>query len=650
MEKIIITFPDGNKKEFESGVSALQIAQSISHRLADEALAAEINGVVKELATVINSDASIKFFTFEDKQGKEVYWHSTSHLMAHAIQSLHPEAKFGVGPAIDAGFYYDIDINDKLTEEKLAVIENKMMELAKADSAFVRNELSKAEALKYFGDKGDNYKTEIISELDENVEAISTYTEGNFTDLCTGPHLPSAGKIKFVKLLTVSGSYWRGDEKNKQLQRIYGISFPKKKMLDDYLFMLEEAKKRDHRKLGKQLDLFSLHDEAGAGLVYWHPKGARIRLEIEDFWRRAHLENGYEILYTPHMGKSWLWETSGHLGFYKDSMYSGMKVDELDYYVKPMNCPFHIMIYQSQLRSYRDLPLRWAELGTVYRYEKSGVLHGLLRVRGFTQDDAHIFCTPEQIEDEIMEVVRFAQYMWTSFGFKDLTYYVSTKPEKAVGENAVVGDDNLWDKATLSLKNALEKMGLKYEIDEGGGAFYGPKIDIKINDALGREWQMSTVQFDFNLPERFGMTYIGEDGKEHRPYMVHRALLGSLERFFGVLVEHYGGAFPAWLAPLQVAVIPVSQHFIEYSKKVVDELKKKGIRVELDERNEKIGYKIRDWETQKVPYMLVLGEKEQTSGSVTVRQHKKGDLGSVTLNEFLDKLDNEIKNKITNNN
>ena len=331
-------------------------------------------------------------------------------------------------------------------------------------------------------------------------------------------------------------------------------------------------------------------------------------------------------------------------------MYTGMKVDEMDYYIKPMNCPFHIMIYQSQLRSYRDLPLRWAELGTVYRYEKSGVLHGLLRVRGFTQDDAHIFCTPEQIEDEIMEVVRFAQYMWTSFGFKDLTYYVSTKPEKAVGENAVVGDDNLWDRATLSLKNALEKMGLKYEIDEGGGAFYGPKIDIKINDALGREWQMSTVQFDFNLPERFGMSYIGEDGKEHRPYMVHRALLGSLERFFGVLVEHYGGAFPTWLAPLQVAVIPVSQHFVEYSKTVVNELKKKGIRVELDERNEKIGYKIRDWETQKVPYMLVLGEKEQTSGQVTVRQHKKGDLGSVTLNEFLDKLTNEINNKITNNN
>jgi len=650
MEKIKITFPDGNSKEFESGVTALQIAESISHRLADDALAVEINGVTKELATKITADAKIKFFTFEDKQGKEVYWHSTSHLMAHAILLLYPEAKFGVGPAVDSGFYYDIDINEQLSEESLVVIENKMMELAKEDSSFVRNEISKAEAVKLFTEKGDNYKLEIIDGLDEATEKISTYTEGKFTDLCTGPHLPSAGKIKFVKLLSVSGSYWRGDEKNKQLQRIYGISFPKKKMLEEHLLLLEEAKKRDHRKLGKQLDLFSLHDEAGAGLVYWHPKGARIRIEIEDFWRRAHLENGYEVLYTPHMGKSWLWETSGHLGFYKDSMYSGMKVDELDYYIKPMNCPFHIMIYKSQLRSYRDLPLRWAELGTVYRYEKSGALHGLMRVRGFTQDDAHIFCTHEQMESEIMEVVRFAQYMWTSFGFKELKYYVSTRPEKAVGANTVVGDDNMWDKATNSLKSALEKMGLGYEIDEGGGAFYGPKIDIKIHDALGREWQMSTVQFDFNLPERFGMRYIGEDGKEHTPYMIHRALLGSLERFFGVLIEHYGGAFPAWLAPVQAAVIPVSQNTIDYAKTVVAELKKNGFRVELDERNEKIGYKIRDWETQKAPYMLVLGEKEKTSGQVTVRQHKKGDLGGMSLNDFIEKLNNEVKNKIAYNN
>jgi threonyl-tRNA synthetase len=424
------------------------------------------------------------------------------------------------------------------------------------------------------------------------------------------------------------------------MQRIYGISFPKKKMLDDYLIFLEEAKKRDHRKLGKQLDLYSIHEEAGAGLIYWHPKGARIRLEIENFWREAHLKNGYEVLYSPHMGKSWLWETSGHLDFYKESMYAEMKVDEQDYYIKPMNCPFHIMIYKSHLRSYRDLPLRWAELGTVYRYEKSGVLHGLLRVRGFTQDDAHIFCSHEKIESEIIEVIRFARMMWHSFGFEKLKFYLATKPEKAVGS------DQLWDKAISSLKSALVKENLDYELDEGGGAFYGPKIDIKIKDALGREWQMSTVQFDFNLPERFDMKYIGDDGKEHRPFMVHRALLGSIERFFGLLIEHYGGDFPVWLAPVQVAVIPVSQNFMEYAHKVYDELKSNNVRVVLDERNEKIGYKIRDWETNKAPYMLILGEKEVNAQNISIRKHKIGDQGSLSLSEFISKISTEINNKI----
>ena len=451
-------------------------------------------------------------------------------------------------------------------------------------------------------------------------------TKENFTDLCRGPHLPSTGKIKYVKLLNISGSYWRGDEHNKQLQRIYGISFPKKKMLDEHLFMLEEAKKRDHRKLGRQLDLFSIHEEAGAGLIYWHPKGARIRNEIEDYWRKAHLDNGYELLYSPHMGKSWLWEKSGHLDFYKDSMFAEMKIDEQAYYIKPMNCPFHIMIYKTKLRSYRDLPLRWAELGTVYRYEKSGVLHGLLRVRGFTQDDAHIICTYDQVEAELIEVIRFAIMMWKAFGFEDLKFYLSTRPEKAVGT------DELWTKAEDSLIKALEAENLEYEIDEGGGVFYGPKIDVKINDALKREWQMSTIQFDFNLPERFDMTYIGEDGKEHRPFMIHRALLGSIERFFGVLIEHFAGSFPVWLAPVQVAVIPVSQNFFDYAGEVVDELKKNGIRVEFDKRNEKIGYKIRDWETQKVPYMLILGEKEKSAGNISVRKHTEGDKGALGLN------------------
>jgi threonyl-tRNA synthetase len=640
MNKIKLTLPDGTVREVGSGITAYEFAKTISPRLADDSLAIEINGIVKELYTPLTSDSSIKILTFDDPKGKEVYWHSTSHLMAHAVQSIYPEAKFGVGPAIENGFYYDIDINTKLTENELKLIEDKMAQLLKENSTFERVELSKSGAIDFFSKKGDNYKLEILSELNDSSEVISIYNEGDFTDLCTGPHLPATGKIKYIKLLNVSGSYWRGDEKNKQLQRIYGISFPKKKMLDDYLVFLEEAKKRDHRKLGKQLDLFSIHEEAGAGLIYWHPKGARIRLEIEDFWRKAHLENGYQLLYSPHMGKSWLWEKSGHLDFYKDSMYSGMEIDEQNYYIKPMNCPFHIMIYKSHLHSYRDLPLRWAELGTVYRYEKSGVLHGLLRVRGFTQDDAHIFCTHEQIEDEIIEVIRFSKYMWKSFGFDELNFYLATKPEKAVGEN------ELWDKAILSLQNALKRENIKYELDEGGGAFYGPKIDIKIKDALNREWQMSTVQFDFNLPERFDLNYIGEDGKEHRPFMVHRALLGSIERFFGVLIEHYGGAFPVWLAPVQAAVIPVSQNFIGYANQVFKLLQSNGVKVELDERNEKIGYKIRDWETHKVPYMLIIGEKEVQAETVAVRKHKHGDLGSLNLNDFINKILNEIKNKI----
>ncbi len=640
MSKIKITFPDGAVKEFDKSTTGYQIAQSISTRLADEVLAVKFNDAIKDLHRAIEEDGTVKFLTFDDVEGKEVYWHSSSHLMAHAVQDIFPEAKFGVGPAIEAGFYYDIDINTQLSEDHLKQIEDKMLALSKTDTRFEREELSQQDAIEYFKKKGDQYKVELLSEMDETKEKISIYKEGSFTDLCRGPHLPNPGKIKFVKLLNISGSYWRGDEKNKQLQRIYGITFPKKKMLDDYLFMLEEAKKRDHRKLGKALDLFSVHEEAGAGLIYWHPKGARIRLEVEDFWRKAHLENGYELLYSPHMGKSWLWETSGHLGFYKDSMYAGMKVDEQDYYIKPMNCPFHIMIYKTHLRSYRDLPLRWAELGTVYRYEKSGALHGLLRVRGYTQDDAHIFCTDNQMESEIIEVIIFAKYVLGSFGFTEMNYYLSTMPEKAVGE------PELWRKAEDSLRKALEKENLSYEVDEGGGAFYGPKIDIKIKDALGREWQLSTIQFDFNLPERFGMTYIGEDGKEHRPFMVHRALLGSIERFFGILIEHYAGEFPLWLAPTQVAIVPVSQNYIEYAHRVADTLKKHGIRYEVDERNEKIGYKIRDWEMRKVSYMLVVGEKEKEANAVSVRKHKEGDQGSLALSEFIDKIVIEIKNKV----
>lgn len=639
MENIKITFPDGSVKEYNKGVNSLEIAESISGGLARNALVAKVDGVVTDLNVPINKDSKLQILTFDDPDGQHAYWHSSSHLMAHAIKELYPEAQFGVGPAIEGGFYYDFEIESKLNEEDLLKIEKKMMELAKEDSSFTREEISKENALAIYKERDDFYKLEIISGLDENEKVISIYKEGSFTDLCTGPHIPSAGRIKYVKLLSVSGSYWRGDEKSRRMQRIYGISFPKKKMLEDHLALLEEAKKRDHRKLGKQLDLFSIQEEAGPGLIYWHPKGARLRNEVESFWREAHLNNGYDLVYSPHIGKSWLWETSGHLTTYNENMYSPMKVDDQDYYVKPMNCPFHIMMYKSNLRSYRDLPLRWAELGTVYRYEKSGVLHGLLRVRGFTQDDAHIFCAEEQMESEIIEVIRFSLYMWKSFGFETLKFYVATRPEKAVGEQ------DLWDRATESLKEALDKEGLPYEMDEGGGAFYGPKIDIKVKDALNREWQMSTIQFDFNLPERFDMKYIGEDGKEHRPFMVHRALLGSIERFIGVLIEHHGGAFPAWLAPLQVAVVPVSQNYFDYAETVMAKLKENGIRAELDRRNEKIGYKIRDWETNKVPFMLIVGEKEESAGNISVRQHKTGDLGAKNIDEFIADVKELVKLK-----
>jgi threonyl-tRNA synthetase len=644
MSKINITFPDGSIKEFENGATPFQIAESISPRLADEVLVANVNGKLVDINTPIESDAKVKLFTFKDDTGRETYWHSTSHLMAHAIQSLYPEAKFGVGPAIEGGFYYDFDINTKLTEDDLVKIEDKMMEIAKEDKPFTRQELSKQEALSFFEKVDDKYKLEIIGELDEKNEIISLYHEGSFTDLCTGPHIPSAGKIKYVKLINISGSYWRGDEKRQSLQRIYGVSFPKKKMLEDHLQLLEEAKKRDHRKLGRELGLFSIEEESGPGLIYWHPKGASVRNTVENFWREAHIENGYDLVYSPHIGKSWLWETSGHLVSFKENMFAPMSIDEQDYYIKPMNCPFHIMMYKSNLHSYRDLPLRWAELGTVYRYEKSGVLHGLLRVRGFTQDDAHIFCTIDQIEEEIIEVIRFSSYIWNSFGFENLKYYVSTKPEEKA-----VGKDELWDKATETLKKALQSQDLPFEIDEGGGAFYGPKIDIKVKDALNREWQMSTIQFDFNLPERFDMKYIGEDGKEHRPLMVHRALFGSIERFMGVLIEHYGGAFPTWLAPVQVVVIPVSQNFLDYATEIKTELKKHGIKVHLDSRNEKIGYKIREAETQKVPYMLIVGEKEKNTGSVSIRKHKEGDLGALNIQEFISNITNEVQNLFSTN-
>jgi threonyl-tRNA synthetase len=567
--------------------------------------------------------------------------HSTAHVMAEAVLELFPDGKLAFGPPIENGFYYDFDLSRPLTPEDLAEIEERMKEIIKGNYSFDQRDVSVAEAKRMFADQP--YKLDQIEKLaagqeDEDglsgagpVSSLSIYSHHQFTDLCRGPHLDKTGQIPWnaFKLLNIAGAYWRGDENQPMLQRIYGTVWPTKKELKDYLAWLEEVEKRDHRKLGKELDLFSFHEEAGAGLVYWHPKGARVRAIIEDFWRQRHYDGGYDIVYTPHIGRSRLWETSGHLESYRESMYSPMDIDGLDYYIKPMNCPFHIMMYQSTRRSYRELPLRWAELGTVYRYERSGVLHGLLRVRGFTQDDAHIFCTPDQIEDEVLEVLRFSLSILQAFGFSDIKAYLATRPENAIGEPAQ------WDQAIESLRRAITIDGLPYEIDEGGGAFYGPKIDLKLRDALGREWQMSTIQFDFNEPNRFDMTYVGPDGLEHRPYMVHRALLGSIERFFGVLIEHYGGAFPVWLAPVQAVIIPIADRHNDYAHQVAAQLKAARLRVEVDDSSDRMQAKIRNAQLQKVPYMLVIGDREMETGAVAVRLRNEQNLGAQAVAEFI---------------
>jgi len=565
--------------------------------------------------------------------------HSMSHVMAEAVLEIFPTAKVAIGPAIENGFYYDFELPRPLKTEDLAEIEERMKRIIKGKFPFVRKVVSREQALELFKDQP--YKLELIKAFPEG-EEISLYTQSTFTDLCRGPHVKDTSELnpEAFKLLSVAGAYWRGDEKNPMLQRIYGTAWQTPKDLRVYLNHLKEVEKRDHRKLGKQLDLFSIHEEAGAGLIYWHPKGARIRSVIEDFWRNEHFKNGYEIIYTPHIGKSWLWKTSGHLDFYSENMYAPIKIDSADYYLKPMNCPFHILIYKSSMRSYRDLPLRWAELGTVYRYERSGVLHGLLRVRGFTQDDAHIICTPDQIGDEILEVLRFSLRIWKAFGFKDIKAYLATKPEKSVGDNAQ------WDKAIESLERAVEKENLEYVLDEGGGAFYGPKIDLKIRDALGREWQMTTIQFDFNLPERFNMTFVDHDGKEKRPYMVHRALLGSLERFFGVLIEHYGGAFPVWLSPVQVEVIPVAAEFFDYADMLKKTLLEKGIRVNADLSSNRLNAKIRNAQNEKIPYMLIVGEKEAADNLVSLRDREGTRKNLMPFGDFIEMIGEKIKNKV----
>ena len=567
----------------------------------------------------------------------EMIRHSAAHVMAAAVKELYPEAKFDIGPSTEDGFYYDFDIPQHLAVEDLAKIEEKMEEIKKAAYPFTCQEVSREEAQKMLA--GQNYKLERLADIPED-GVITMYTCGGFTDLCRGPHVATTADIGAVKLMSVAGSYYRGKESNPMLQRIYGTAFPTKKELDAYLTQLEEAKKRDHRRLGKDLDLFSISETVGPGLVLWHPRGAFIRNTIETFWRSEHYKNGYELLYTPHIGRSNLWETSGHLSFYQDSMYSPMDIDGGDYYAKPMNCPFHIEVYKSRIRSYRELPCRWAELGTVYRYEKSGVLHGLLRVRGFTQDDAHIICTPEQIESEIQEVLNFCLYIWKTFQFKEIKSYLSTKPDKSVGDPA------RWEQAQKSLVQAIEACGLEYEVDNGGGAFYGPKIDLKVKDAIGREWQTSTIQFDFNLPERFNLTYVGEDGQRHQPYMVHRALFGSLERFFGILVENYAGAFPLWLAPEQVRLIPISENQVEYCMEAKKKLRAAGIRAEVDTKDGSMGAKIKEARNMRIQYMAVAGAREQEAGTFSVRSRKEDQLGAMTLEELIEKLQNEIENKI----
>ncbi|MCI5779759.1 MAG: threonine--tRNA ligase [Lentisphaeria bacterium] len=567
----------------------------------------------------------------------ETIRHSAAHVMAAAVKQLFPDAKFDIGPATENGFYYDFDMEHRLVNEDLKEIEKAMKKIIGRKVPFERFETSRDEAEKLLA--GQEYKLERLADIPEGAP-ISFYRTGDYLDLCRGPHVEHSGQIGAVKLTGIAGSYFRGDEKNPMLQRIYGTAFATQEELQNYLRQLEEAARRDHRKLGTELDLFGFSDSVGPGLVLWHPKGALIRHLMETFWKEEHYRNGYQLLYTPHIGQSNLWETSGHLNFYRDGMYSPMQIDEKDYYVKPMNCPFHIEVYQSRLRSYRELPLRWAELGTVYRYEKSGSLHGLMRVRGFTQDDSHIICTPESIEDEIAEVLRFSLAINRAFGFTDIKAYLSTRPEKAVGE------PERWEKAIDSLRKAVAKCNLDCDVDEGGGAFYGPKIDLKLRDAIGREWQTTTIQFDFNLPERFDMTYIGEDGRKHRPYMVHRALLGSLERFFGILVEHYAGAFPLWLAPEQARILPVSDKQLTLAREFRDELRARGFRVDVDTQAAGLGAKIRTARSERIPYLLVLGEREAEHRTVAVRNRKEGEIGEMTIDKLAEKMRLEVDNKV----
>ncbi|HAG10625.1 MAG TPA: threonine--tRNA ligase [Desulfotomaculum sp.] len=630
-----IMLKDGQIREYEAGTRLLEIAKDISPRLGKEALVGAIDKELHDLGYQPEGGKNIDFFTFEDDEGKRVFRHSSAHVMAQAVKRLFPDTKLAIGPAIEEGYYYDFDTQRPFTVEDLEKIQDEMEKIIKEDFSFKRFELSREEALKLFSELKEPYKVELINDLPLDA-VISCYSQGEFTDLCVGPHLPSTGRLKAVKLLSIAGAYWRGDERNKMLQRIYGTSFPEKTKLDEHLFRIEEAKKRDHRRLGIDLDLFSIQEE-GPGFPFFHPKGMVLRNELEKFWREEHKKRGYQEIRTPVILNRSLWEQSGHWDHYRENMYF-TKIDQADYAVKPMNCPGGILIYRSRLHSYRDLPIRMAELGLVHRHELSGVLHGLMRVRCFTQDDAHIFMLPGQVKDEIIGVINFVDDFYKIF---DFPYHVelSTKPENSIGS------DEIWDLATKALKEALEEKGMSYKVNEGDGAFYGPKIDFHLEDCLGRTWQCGTIQLDFVMPEMFNLAYIGEDGVKHQPVMLHRVIFGSLERFIGILTEHFAGAFPLWLAPVQVRVLPITQRHLAYAGKVKDILDEEGFRVELDDRNEKVNYKIREAQLQKIPYMLVVGDRESDSGQVSVRNRQLGDLGAMALDEFVLKIQEEVNIK-----
>jgi threonyl-tRNA synthetase len=625
--------------EMEKGSTVGDVAKKISQGLYNHSIAGKVNGELKDLSYTLSDGDKVTIVKEDEPEAEDILLHSTAHVMAQAVQDLYPEARVTIGPAIENKFYYDFDKEPPFTDEDLEKIEDRMKEIIDKDLEFERKEIPREKAIELFKEKDEDYKVEIIKELDEQ-ETISLYEQGDFVDLCRGPHVPSTGKIKAFKLLNTAGAYWRGDSSNKMLSRIYGTAFPSKKKLKKYLNFLEEAKKRDHRKIGKKLDLFHIDSEVGPGLILWHPKGARILQEIKEYWLKTHTEQGYELVQSPHVGRANLWQTSGHLDFYQEGMFNSMKIEEDEYFIKPMNCPFHIKIYNSDIRSYRDLPVKYAELGTVYRYEKSGVLHGLMRVRGFTQDDAHIICRPEQLNQEIKKLLEFTFDFLDVFGFKDIDVFISTRSEEKF-----VGSEKMWDEATDALKNSLDDLNIEYEIDEGEATFYGPKIDMKIRDSLNRSWQCTTIQFDFNLAERFDMTYVDSDGEHKRPYMIHRAIMGSLERFLGVLIEHTKGNFPTWLAPVQVAVLPISDTQIDEARKVHQELQKEGIRSQLNTDSEPVSAKIRKAETDKIPYMFIIGDREIENNTVSVREHLEGDIGTFKRSDIIDRISKEIVNK-----